>query len=232
MSRAERLLALMQNLRRHRRPIAGSVLAQELGISLRTLYRDIACLRLQGAPIDGEAGVGYVLNPGFLLPPLMFSTTELDALMLGAGWVARHTDGDLARDAANVLAKIAAVLPDELSPLLDDPVLLIGMTTGTADGIRHLPVLRQAIRQERKVAIRYRDAEDRESLRTVWPFVLGFFEQVRVLAAWCELRQDIRHFRVDRLVSVETRSERYPKRRASLLRQWREREGVELSIDC
>ena len=232
MSRAERLLALMQHLHRHRRPVAGAVLARELEISLRTLYRDIASLRLQGAPIDGEAGMGYVLNPGFLLPPLMFSDTELDALMLGARWVARHTDGDLARDAANALAKIAAVLPEDRSLVLDDPVLLIGMTAEAVGGIRYLPVLRQAIRRERKLAIRYRDAEDRESARTIWPFALGFFEQVRVLVAWCELREDIRHFRVDRLVSVETGSERYPRRRASLIKQWREREGVTLSIDC
>jgi predicted DNA-binding transcriptional regulator YafY len=116
MSGAQRLLDLIQVLRRHRRPVAGSVLAEELGISLRTLYRDIDTLKAQGAHIDGEAGVGYVLRPGFMLPPLMFSEEEIEALVLGSRWVSERADGVLGRAARNVLAKIGAVLPNETSP--------------------------------------------------------------------------------------------------------------------
>src|SRR6516225_364885 len=105
MSRAERLLDLIQILRRHRRPVAGKLLAEELGISLRTLYRDIASLQAQGAGIEGEAGIGYVLKPGFMLPPLMFSEEEIEALVLGSRWVAERGDQRLAAAAKNALAR-------------------------------------------------------------------------------------------------------------------------------
>src|SRR6201988_957718 len=126
MSRAERLLALIQALRRHRRPVSGAALAEELGVSLRTLYRDIQTLIAQGAQIDGEAGVGYVLRPGFMLPPLMFSEEEIEALVLGSRWVHQRADRALADAAANVLAKIGAVLPKDLRDTLDESGLLIG----------------------------------------------------------------------------------------------------------
>src|SRR5664279_4018603 len=111
MSRTERLLDLIQTLRRHRRPVSGAKLAAELGVSLRTVYRDIRTLIGQGAPIDGEAGLGYVLRPGYTLPPLMFSRDEIEALMLGTGMVARAADPALAKAARDALAKITAVLP-------------------------------------------------------------------------------------------------------------------------
>src|SRR5271166_5644528 len=113
MSRAERLLDLMQNLRRRRRPVAGSALAEELGVSLRTLYRDVAALQAQGAEIEGEAGFGYVLKPGFTLPPLMFTVDEVEALALGARWVETRADAGLARSARDALGKLGAVLPPE-----------------------------------------------------------------------------------------------------------------------
>src|SRR5712692_11064342 len=119
MSRARRLLDLIQLFRRHRFPVAGAALAEELGISLRTLYRDIETLKAQGARIDGEPGVGYVLRPGFMLPPLMFSEDEIEALVLGSRWVAERTDEPLGEAARNALAKIAAVLPDDLKDSLD-----------------------------------------------------------------------------------------------------------------
>lgn len=118
MSRAQRLLDLIQILRRHRRPVAGAALASELGVSLRTLYRNVASLQAQGADIAGEAGLGYVLRPGFTLPPLMFNVEEIEALALGSRWVAARADSPLAGAARNALAKIAAVLPADLSDLL------------------------------------------------------------------------------------------------------------------
>src|SRR5437667_11671613 len=119
MSRAQRLLDLIQLLRQHRWPVSGAVLAEALGVSLRTLYRDIETLRGQGAHIDGEAGIGYVLRPGFMLPPLMFSEEEIEALVLGGRWVAAQPDEPLGKAARNALAKIAAVLPDALQRSLE-----------------------------------------------------------------------------------------------------------------
>ncbi|QEI05904.1 YafY family transcriptional regulator [Pigmentiphaga aceris] len=230
MSRAERLLELMQCLRRHRHPISGAVLAQTLGVSLRTLYRDIASLQAQGAEIEGEAGVGYVLRPGFLLPPLMFSPAELDALTLGIRWVSRHTDPELAQAANNALAKIGAVLPADLREAIAATPLLVGPTDSPADlpanAHGYLPVLRRAVRSEHKLDIVYHALSGEQTERRVWPVALGFFDRVRVLIAWCETRQSLRHFRVDRLLSVHELDERYPQRRQVLLKLWREREGI------
>src|ERR1700687_905355 len=126
MARAERLLELIQVLRRHRHPVAGQTLADELGLSLRTVYRDIQTLIGQGAAIDGEAGIGFVLRPGFVLPPLMFTDEELEALVLGSRLVAQRSDAPLARAAMNVMAKIAAVLPGDLRDGIDHTGLLAG----------------------------------------------------------------------------------------------------------
>ena len=141
MSRAERLLDLIQVLRRHRHPVKGAVLAEATGVSLRTLYRDIDALKAQGAHIDGEAGVGYVLRPGFMLPPLMFSEEEIEALVLGSRWVHQRADSSLADAAANVLAKIGAVLPKDLRDTLDDSGLLVGSTETMSVGDAELPRL-------------------------------------------------------------------------------------------
>jgi len=226
LSRAERLLALMQVLRRQRQPARGMGLAAELGISLRTLYRDIASLRAQGAHIDGEPGIGYVLRPGFLLPPLMFSAEEIEALALGSRWVADRADSSLGDAARNALAKIGAVLPADLRHELDSSALLVGPGTPMAIGDAELRRIRQAIRMERKLDIHYRDLQDKLSVRTIWPFALGFFEQARVIAAWCESRQAFRHFRTDRIVSLQVCDTRYPRRRQALMQDWRQIEGI------
>ncbi len=226
MSRAERLLDLIQILRRHRRPVSGRSLAEELGISLRTLYRDIATLQGQGARIDGEPGVGYVLRPGFLLPPLMFSEEEIEALVLGSRWVAERGDHRLGSAARNALAKIAAVLPADLRDDLDGSALLVGPGEPIAAGDADLATIRQAIRTERKLAIAYRDGAASESRRTIWPFALGFFDKARVVVAWCEMRQAIRHFRTDRILAITPTEDRYPRRRQALLKEWREAEGI------
>ena len=226
MSRAQRLLDLIQLLRGYRRPVSGAVLAEALAISLRTLYRDIDTLNAQGAQIDGEAGLGYVLRPGFMLPPLMFSEEEIEAIVLGSRWVADRADAALSAAARNALAKIADVLPQDLKTSLDTSSLLIGPGNTIAAGDTELPVIRQAIRSERKLRIRYLDGKGRDSRRTIWPFALGFFDRVRVVVAWCEMREDFRHFRTDRIGKVQVTDKRYPRRRQALLKDWREREGI------
>ena len=225
MSRAARLLDLIQLLRQHRAPVSGQILADDLGISIRTFYRDVATLQAQGAEIMGEPGLGYVLRPGFMLPPLMFSIDEIEALVLGSRWVAVRADDRLGAAASAALSKIAAVLPPDLREEVDAGSLLV------APGEPHvatidLSVIRRAMRNERKIAVSYRDAEGMESRRVIWPFAIGFFDRSRVIAAWCELRQDYRHFRVDRIFALATIDERYPRRRAAMLKDWRERENI------
>ncbi|CAG2088682.1 MULTISPECIES: helix-turn-helix transcriptional regulator [Xanthomonas] len=222
MSRSERLFDLLQTLRRHRRPVSGKVLAEEIGVSIRTLYRDIASLQAQGATIEGEPGVGYVLKPGFLLPPLMFPAEEIEALVLGSRWVADRADNHLRDAARSALARIAAILPPELRDELDASSLLVGPGANIPADAIDPALLRKAIRTERKLSLSYRDGSGTGSERVVWPFALAFFDQVRVLVGWCELRQDFRSFRTDRIACAEILDARYPKRRQVLLKQWRE----------
>jgi predicted DNA-binding transcriptional regulator YafY len=226
MSRSERLLGLLQALRRYRRPVTGKALAAELGVSMRTLYRDIATLQAQGADIEGEPGLGYVLRPGFILPPLMFSEDEIEALVLGSRWVADRGDDLLGAAAQNAIAKIAAVLPAALRDNLEAANLLAGPGARISAGDVDLAVVRKAIRTERKVSIRYRDGRGAETQRTIWPFGLGFFDKVHVVLAWCELRKDFRHFRTDRIASLAVTDARYPRRRQALLKEWRLTEDI------
>lgn len=226
MSRSQRLFDLLHILRRHRRPVSGKVLADEIGVSIRTLYRDIASLQGLGAAIEGESGIGYVLKPGFLLPPLMFTPEEIEALVLGSRWVADRADDRLRTAAQSALARIAAVLPADLRDDLDTSALLIGpggaIPTNTVD----LALLRIAIRTERKMMLVYRDGTSAVSERIIWPFALAFFDSVRILVGYCELRQGFRHFRTDRITTATPLETPYPKRRQALLKAWREAEGI------
>ncbi|EGF89488.1 HTH domain protein [Asticcacaulis biprosthecium C19] len=227
MTRATRLLDLLQLLRRHRYPVAGAELARELDISLRTLYRDIAALQAQGAHIEGEPGVGYVLRPGYMLPPLMLSQEELEALVLGTRWVADRADARLGEAAHNALTKIAAVLPKDMSDDLESTGLLIAPTWPRHESTIDLGDVRSAIRAEQCVSLSYTDLKGDTTERTVWPFALGFFDHVRLLIGWCELRQDFRSFRTDRIKSWDLTGKRYPKRRAALLKAWKTKKDAE-----
>ncbi len=221
MSRAARLLQLLEQLRTHRQPVAGSALARTLCVSLRTLYRDIATLREQGAAIEGDPGVGYVLRPGFTLPPLMFSADELEALVLGARWVAGHAaDPELARAAQTLMARIGGVLPTELRLNVETSGLFVPKRSDAPTPAPWLPALRQAIRAEHALLLDYRDENDHVTQRRIWPFAMAFFDQARLIAAWCELRQDFRHFRADRVVALCDTGERYPPRRHQLIQRW------------
>ncbi|WPE19443.1 YafY family protein [Shinella zoogloeoides] len=222
MTRSERLLALLQLLRRHRHPVSGATLAGELGVSIRTLYRDIATLQAQGADIEGEPGVGYVLRPGFMLPPLMFSQGELEALVLGFRWVQKFADAPVTKAATDALAKISAVLPAELAAELENTALLVGPRRIVDGEIVDLAVIRAAIRRERKLRLSYCDASGARSERVVWPVALGYFEETRMLVAWCEWRQGYRHFRTERMAAIALLEERFPRRRAAMLKEWRE----------
>lgn len=231
MSRSQRLLDLIQILRRHRYPVTGSALAGELGVSLRTLYRDVATLQQQGADIVGESGLGYVLRPGFMLPPLMFTEDEIEALVLGSRWVAERADARFGAIARNALAKIAAVLPSELRDTLDASTLLIGPGKPLAKSEPDVPLIRRAIRAEHKLDMTYRDLKGVETRRTVWPFALTYFDEVDVIVAWCELRKGFRHFRADRVALLTDIGQRYPRRRAALMKEWRENQNLAPAAD-
>ncbi len=195
-------------------------------MSLRTIYRDIDTLRGQGAVIEGEAGFGYALKPGFTLPPLMFGDDELDALILGLRLVMKRGDPDLEEAATKALAKIEAVLPEERW----DEVASNGLRAGPAEASEapHLGAVRRAMREETKLRLHYTDKKDAVSIRVVWPIVVGFFAGSEVLAAWCELRGDFRHFRLDRIADAGVLGERYPRRRRVLLAEWRAQEGIDV----
>jgi predicted DNA-binding transcriptional regulator YafY len=226
MNRSQRLFDLLDVLRRHRFPVSGQTLAGELGVSLRTLYRDIAALQAMGAHVDGEAGVGYVLRPGFLLPPLSFPAEELEALVLGARWVARRGDETLRRQALSALARIAATLPPDMRDAMEAAPLLVGPgTAAIPDGVDPV-LLRKAIRTEAKLAITYRDGKDAVTERVIWPFAYAFFDQVQLLVGWCELRNDFRSFRAGRLIRADLLAERYPRSRQRLLAEWRKCKGI------
>ncbi|QRM31312.1 HTH domain-containing protein [Microvirga sp. VF16] len=219
MSRVERLFDLLQILRHHRRPVSGAVLAREAGISLRTLYRDIASLQALGAQIEGEPGLGYVLKPGFLLPPLMFSTQEIEALALGLQWVGRRTDEEMGQAARNVMAKVAAVLPADLRERMEDDAMVVGHGWDRPQVV-DLALLRRALNEGRKLSLTYTDEKGARTARIVWPVSLGFFETTRVLVAWCELREGFRHFRADRIEAAEILPERLPRPRRQLMKEW------------
>lgn len=226
MSRSQRLLEILQILRQHRYPLKGERLALKVNVSLRTLYRDIKTLQRQGAPIAGEAGVGYVLQPGYLLPPLMFSHEEIEAMVLGMRWVEKKGDQQLKHAAIRALSKISAVLPEDLKSQLENSSLLVGPGEVINSSEIDLTVIRQAIRNQHKTYITYQNQEERQSSRIIWPFALAFFDNVRIVVAWCETRQAFRHFRYDRLISFSSLQIRYPKSRLSLLNEWRQQEGI------
>lgn len=226
MSRTQRLFDLIQILRRHHYPVCAKQLASDLNVSVRTLYRDIASLKAQGADIEGEPGLGYVLRPSFMLPPLMFTLDELEALVLGSRWVVKKTDSALSDAAQNALAKIAAVLPQDLRLQLELSSLLIGPSDVIKSDDEVLQQIRKAIRIEHKLQMTYCDLKDKQSQRIIWPIGIGFFEQTRVIIAWCELRQDFRHFRTDRICELTVLEERYPERKAILMQQWRSAKNI------
>jgi len=219
MSRSARLLKLLQALRGHRRPVTAAELAKALEVSERTIYRDIATLSARGAPIAGEAGVGYVLKPGMFLPPLMFTVDEVEAIMLGLRYVDQRGDEVLTKAAGAALAKIGAVLPAEGQATLSAPTTMPGPSGRFPENAVPLTQLRAAIRGQRRLDIVYIDGQGRQSRRVVWPVQLGFMDNARILGAWCEQRQAFRTFRTDRIVSA-LEGERYPGRRADLLRDF------------
>jgi predicted DNA-binding transcriptional regulator YafY len=210
MRRADRLFQLLVELGRGRIRTAAQ-LGERLGVSTRTVYRDITDLIRQGTPIEGAAGVSYGLRAGYQVPPLMFDAAELEALALGAAWVSAYADDHLLAAAERVLSKVDAVLPARLRPQLrSDGLEVLGHGHRPATR-QHLGVARRASREGRKLTAEYVDAMGEHSERVLWPLGLFYWGGVWTLAAWCELRADYRSFRLDRFHRLEALADPIPR---------------------
>lgn len=220
MTRTERLLKLLQILRNYRYPVSGQRLAERLGVSIRTLYRDIATLQAQGAEIEGEVGVGYILKPTFFLPPLMFTQIELQALLLGMQWTSQYGDAPLSKGATGTLNKIFDVLPANIKKGINTFSLRVGPPVSESLAKEDLSVLRDAIANQKKLYIVYKSKDEKVSQRIVWPFTIGYFTDGRILVAWCEKQKDYRHFKTDGIISLEVLDEHYTYPRDRLFREW------------
>jgi predicted DNA-binding transcriptional regulator YafY len=224
MRRADRLFEIIQLMRRQRL-VRARDLAEKLEVSERTIYRDVRDLMASRVPIEGEAGVGYALRQGFDLPPLMFDEHEIEALVLGARIVGSWGDPVLATAAGDVLAKVEAVLPESLRPRVRTMSLMAPPTDRKPEVGFDMALLRRAVREQRKVTIDYTSDKQEHTHRTVWPMALAFFPPVWLLMGWCELRQDFRSFRVDRVDTMSFDEERYPQTPGRRLVDYLQREG-------
>lgn len=207
MSRSDRLFDIIQALRRARRPMRAADLAQALEVTERTIYRDMAALQAMRVPIEGAAGIGYVMRAGFDLPPLNFDAEEVEAILVGLSLLARTGDKGLLRAADRVSGKIATVLPPDRQQMLEAGHLKVSRWGVAAAISVDMPALRAAIRDERKLQIAYVDEQGRRSRRKLKPIALIYWIEVVVLVAWCEKRRAIRHFRLDRMKSCRVLKE-------------------------
>ena len=227
MRRADRLFQIVGVLRRRRTATTAAHLAERLGVSERTVYRDIRDLVLAGTPIDGEAGVGYRIRPGYDLPPLMFDRDEIQALVLGARIVRQFGDPALARASDAILGKVAAIVPKDLAPLVADTRLFVPSTLGAGTSADALALAREALIARRKLELSYANAGGAATLRTVRPLGIFFWGRTWTLAAWCELRQDFRNFRLDRIAASTMLDERFEDEPGKALRDMLVRYGPE-----
>ena len=223
MRRGDRLFDIIQALRTARGPVTAATLAAQLGVTPRTVYRDIAALHLRRVPVEGAAGVGYMLRRGFDLPPLMFTAEEIEAIAVGMRMLSRTGDAGLAAAADGVLSKVTPALPEALRALLA-PAPLFAPHRGAR---RPLPAIgltaiRDAIRRSRKISLDYVDERGRQTHRTIWPIAVAYYVDTTLIGAWCELRTDYRHFRVDRIAAANVLDERFDPANGRLLAGWLE----------
>ncbi|GES44585.1 transcriptional regulator [Rhizobium dioscoreae] len=203
MRKASRLFEIIQILRLAKRPVTGADIAARLEVTVRSVYRDIAALQAMRVPIEGERGIGYILRPGFDLPPLMFSIEEMEAIVLSLALLERTGDAELKQAAKRVTAKIAGAVPPPLRQTLDANALHAwGFAAPSASAI-DLSLVRRAIRDEEKLDLAYRDELGRATERIIRPIALIYYSETANIVAWCELRQAIRNFRSDRIEGCE-----------------------------
>ena len=221
MSRSLRMYEIIQLLRNASAPMTAQSIGEALEVSRRTAYRDIAALQSMRVPIDGAAGIGYIMRPGFDLPPMAFSSSEIEAIVVGLALLARTGDSGLQRAAQQVANKITDVVSDETKAQLDKQTLHVSGWNAIPASTVDIDYLRRAIREERKLQMAYTDARQNHTRRTILPLVLIYYIDVIILAAWCELRCDFRHFRIDRSHDLVAINEHFRGRGDILRKQWR-----------
>lgn len=229
MTKAERLLEIIRILHNRKYAVTAKELSLTFGISMRSIYRDIISLQQQGIPVDGEAGVGYILRNGYTLPPLMFTIDEIEALVAGTKWIISTGDTTLAESAKNAMQKIKDIVPLTLKDTIHETPILIGYKKRPRIEKELIQAIHDSIKKNEKLAINYLDGLNAESERVVWPIALGYFDHTVVLAAWCELRKAFRHFRVDRVTKWLRTYEKYPRMHAQLFKEWQYDQNIENS---
>jgi predicted DNA-binding transcriptional regulator YafY len=213
MSKSTRMFEIIQMLRAASNPVLAQEMAEALEVSVRTIYRDIASLQAQQTPIYGEAGIGYVMRKGYDLPPLNLDVEEAEAIAIGLSLIARIGDPDLWRAAGRASRKLVGVAPGTRN--------LVASSSGIdATEAVNLRKLRHAIRDERKIALSYRDISERDTDRVIWPIVLIYYVDAVMVAGWCELRQAFRHFRLDRVQRWNILEDEFAGKGAALLEEW------------
>lgn len=220
MRRADRLFDIIQVLRTARKPVTAAALAEELEVTMRTIYRDVATLQARRVPIEGAPGLGYVLRKGFDLPPLMFTVDEIEAITVGAKLVRRLRDSELQHAAGRVLDKVKVVLPESLrGHLADAPFYVSGGDAAEPKGV-DVAQVRAAIRDRRKIRLYYLDEKGHRTRRTIWPLAMAYYVDVSLIGAWCELRKDFRNFRVERITASRVLAARFQDHNGRLLAEW------------
>ena len=223
MGRTDRLFELILLLRRARRAVTAAQLAEALDVAPRTIYRDVAALIAMRVPIDGEAGVGYILRPGYDLPPLMLDREEVEAVAVGLQLLNRTGDQDLQSAARRVAAKVAGVLPEARGDEMDAGRFVVS-DFGTP-AAANMGMLRSAVRESRRLFLVYRDRQEQLTERTCLPVAVIYYTEVTVLAAWCELRDDFRHFRADRILKCHETGDSFADSAPQLRRDWHSQRG-------
>jgi predicted DNA-binding transcriptional regulator YafY len=220
MRRADRLFDIIQILRLARGPVTAAAIATELEVTPRTVYRDIATLQARRVPIEGAAGLGYVLRRGFELPPLMFTEEEVEAVAVGVRLLGRTGDPGLAAAARSVIAKLAAAMPDALRAYLAAVPFHVSTRGAPRPEAVDLSAVRSAIREAHKMRIEYVDAKDETSHRTICPIAIEYHVEATLICAWCELRKDYRHFRADRIRAASLLPDDFVDHAKALLTGW------------
>lgn len=220
MRRSDRLFDIIQRLRTARGPLTAAAIAAELEVTPRTVYRDIVALQASRVPIEGAAGVGYVLRRGYDLPPLMFTPDEVEAVLVGMRLLRRTRDPGLQQAAVSVLSKLASVLPEPLRASLHAAPFLVSEGDVREPSALSLAALRMAVREANKLRITYRDASGVASERVIRPVAIEYYVEVTLVCAWCELRDDYRHFRTDRIEAAQVLAESFAAERKRLLAGW------------
>lgn len=226
MARTDRLFELIQLLRSSRTVRTAQTLADALEVSVRTVYRDIALLQSLRVPIEGEAGIGYMMRNGYDLPPLMFSSEELEAITFGLAMISQRGDRPMRKAASSAMRKVESVLPENLRRPTSAPGTVLFYQDNVCHA--HLDMIRAGIRDPHYLELVYEAADGEVSKRTILPLALIFFANATVAAAWCELRRDFRHFRIDRMLSLRNGAPVPEPVSRKCLEEWRKTEASSL----